>query len=216
MPALQEDSAPASADWADRLLELASSKRAQQRSARKSPKFKSFYDYTNGDAADVDDDDREAGGPTSFKRLPQETKYFDTASIFVKAGDGGAGSVAFMRDKNKEFGGPSGGNGGRGGAVWAVADPSMNSLFAFRQKVHWRAESGQPGQGKDCHGLCAPDLLIPVPPGTIIRRKVRKSDGIALPQGGRRPRPRPSRQDNPVLAALHKKGSSPRVMLMCS
>jgi hypothetical protein len=99
------------------------------------------------------------------KRLPAEMRCFDSARIFIKSGDGGNGCVAFRREKFVEFGGPAGGNGGRGGSVWAVVNPAANSLFAFRGQVHWRAQCGFNGLGKQCDGAVASDLEIPVPPG---------------------------------------------------
>ena len=114
-----------------------------------------------------DDEVRDSAG----KRLPAEMRCFDTASIYVKGGDGGNGCVAFRREKHVARGGPSGACGGRGGNVWAVADPELNSLFGFRRQVHWRAVSGENGQGKQMDGANAPDLFIPVPPGSIIRKK---------------------------------------------
>jgi hypothetical protein len=131
-----------------------------------------------GDALEIDfsifeDDEDEAVEPEerSSKMLPKEVKYFDTANIHVKAGDGGNGCCAFRREKFIAHGGPSGGNGGNGGSVWAVAEEGMNALTSFRNHVHWKAKSGTSGQGKDLHGANASDLYIPVPPGTIIRKK---------------------------------------------
>ena len=96
-------------------------------------------------------------------------RCFDTAKIYVKAGDGGDGQVAFRREKFVPQGGPSGGNGGIGGAVYIVADKNMNSLDGFRKKVHHRAEAGKRGLGSKCAGRNGRDLEILVPPGTNIR-----------------------------------------------
>lgn len=130
-----------------------------------------------GDALEIDFsvyDDEEAGPADedrSFKHMPREVKYFDTASINIRAGDGGKGCCAFRREKFTPHGGPSGGNGGNGGSVWAVADEGLNSLTTFRNRVHWKAKSGVNGSGKDMHGANAADLDIKVPPGVIIRRQ---------------------------------------------
>lgn len=93
--------------------------------------------------------------------------FFDQAKILVKAGDGGNGVVAFRREKFVPRGGPSGGNGGRGGHVYLVVDPGLNTLHAFQNQTHYRAERGQHGSGADKTGAMGADLRIPVPPGTL-------------------------------------------------
>jgi GTP-binding protein len=110
-------------------------------------------------------------GGSGKKRLPAAVRCFDTARISVKAGDGGAGCVAFRREPYVERGGPNGGNGGRGGNVWAVADEQLNSLVPFRHRVHWRALNGAPGKGSQCDGADGADAEIPVPLGTIVRAR---------------------------------------------
>ncbi|KAL0024046.1 hypothetical protein WJX77_011544 [Trebouxia sp. C0004] len=108
---------------------------------------------------------------TLHNKLPAEVRYFDTAQIFVRGGDGGKGCVAFRREKYVPKGGPAGGNGGSGGNVWVQADDSLNSLTTFRKQVHYRADNGQPGGGSNMTGANAEDLIIKVPPGTVIRAK---------------------------------------------
>ncbi|BDA41236.1 GTPase Obg [Coccomyxa sp. Obi] len=119
------------------------------------------------------EDDKESSNKEriSGKRLPAEMRCFDTANIYIKAGDGGKGCVAFRREKHVPRGGPSGGNGGNGGNVWAVVDDSLNSLAAFRKQLHYRASPGSLGGGSNRHGANGPDLEIRVPPGTIMRRR---------------------------------------------
>mmetsp|Transcript_21254 Transcript_21254/g.52936 ORF Transcript_21254/g.52936 Transcript_21254/m.52936 type:complete len:545 (+) Transcript_21254:129-1763(+) len=92
--------------------------------------------------------------------------FFDRARIFVAAGTGGDGCVAFRREKDKPKMGPCGGNGGRGGSVYLVCDEGLNTL---RQEVHFRAEDGQNGMGKGRHGESRADVEVRVPPGTVVR-----------------------------------------------
>jgi GTP-binding protein len=95
--------------------------------------------------------------------------FFDEARVYVRAGDGGNGCVAFRREKYVPFGGPSGGNGGSGGNVYLVVDPQRNSLVDFKKRAHFKAPRGTHGQGKSQHGRGGKDLLLPVPPGTVVR-----------------------------------------------
>lgn len=95
--------------------------------------------------------------------------FFDQARIYVKAGDGGHGIVSFRREKYVPMGGPSGGNGGRGGHIYLVADARLNTLHSFQHQVHYRAERGTSGGGADKTGAVGTDLHIPVPPGTLVR-----------------------------------------------
>jgi GTP-binding protein len=93
---------------------------------------------------------------------------YDLAKIYVKAGDGGHGAISFRREKYVPKGGPDGGDGGRGGNVYLRVDPQMNTLVAFSYQQHFRAESGQPGRGKNQAGRDGADLYIDVPPGTVV------------------------------------------------
>ena len=95
--------------------------------------------------------------------------FFDEAKVYVKGGDGGNGVVAFRREKYVPFGGSAGGNGGKGGDVYLVVDPHLNTLIKFRHKVHFKAERGRHGRGKNQTGKSGADVEIPVPPGTIVR-----------------------------------------------
>ncbi|HEX2971960.1 MAG TPA: GTPase ObgE [Tepidisphaeraceae bacterium] len=94
--------------------------------------------------------------------------FVDEANIQVKAGDGGRGCVAFRREKYIPKGGPEGGDGGDGGSVYFLADPNKNTLFDFTGKHHWRAGKGEDGMGKKMAGSKGADLVIRVPPGTLI------------------------------------------------
>ncbi|MBI2066720.1 MAG: GTPase ObgE [Deltaproteobacteria bacterium] len=96
-------------------------------------------------------------------------KFIDEARIFLKAGDGGDGCVSFRREKFIPRGGPNGGDGGRGGHVIFKADASLATLLDFRYRKHFKAPKGGHGQGSDCNGRSGEDLLIRVPPGTLIK-----------------------------------------------
>ena len=95
--------------------------------------------------------------------------FIDQAKIYIKAGDGGNGCTSFYTEKYVANGGPDGGDGGKGVDIVFAVDPNMNSLNDFRFAKLYRAENGENGSGKFCHGKCAPDLVIKVPRGTIIR-----------------------------------------------
>jgi GTP-binding protein len=95
-------------------------------------------------------------------------KFVDEAFIDIAAGDGGNGCVSFRHEKYKEFGGPNGGDGGRGGHVFAVADPSLNTLVDFRFARRHEAKRGQHGMGSDMFGAAGDDITLKMPVGTII------------------------------------------------
>lgn len=94
--------------------------------------------------------------------------FVDEAKIWIKAGDGGSGSVSFRREKFIPKGGPDGGDGGRGGHVYFQAVDDLDTLLDFAGKHHWRAANGGFGQGCNRHGANGEDLVIRVPPGTLI------------------------------------------------
>ncbi len=94
--------------------------------------------------------------------------FLDQAKIYLKSGAGGPGAVSFRREKYVEYGGPDGGNGGKGGDVVFVAVPGLNTLIDFRYTQHFKALRGGHGMGKDRTGASAPDLVIEVPVGTQI------------------------------------------------
>ena len=95
-------------------------------------------------------------------------KFLDQAKIFVKSGDGGRGCVAFRREKYIEFGGPNGGDGGKGGSVWFEAVENLNTLIDFRYQQHFKAPRGQHGMGSEMCGAKGEDVIIKVPVGTEI------------------------------------------------
>ena len=94
--------------------------------------------------------------------------FVDECGLNVRGGDGGAGCISFRREGPVVHGGPNGGDGGKGGDVWLVADRNVASLLAFRDHPHRRATSGAHGKGKDLHGRRGEDLEVHVPEGTVV------------------------------------------------
>src|SRR6478735_3378852 len=94
--------------------------------------------------------------------------FVDEAQLNVRGGDGGAGCVSMRREGPVAFGGPNGGDGGKGGDVWLVADHNVASLLAFRDHPHRRAGNGVHGSGKDQHGRTGDELVVTVPEGTLV------------------------------------------------
>lgn len=120
--------------------------------------------------------------------------FVDRAEIFIKAGKGGDGRVSFRREKYIPEGGPDGGDGGRGGSIIAEVDEGMRTLMDFRYQRHYKAEPGEPGGAVLRSGKSGQDLVIKVPPGTLIRDKatgkiiadlVKKGDRQVVAKGGR-------------------------------
>jgi GTP-binding protein len=95
--------------------------------------------------------------------------FVDECGLNVRGGDGGAGCVAFRREGPVTKGGPNGGDGGKGGDVWVVADRNVASLLAYRDHPHRRASNGVHGKGKDMHGRAGTDEIVTVPEGTVVR-----------------------------------------------
>lgn len=96
-------------------------------------------------------------------------KFIDEAKIYVKAGDGGRGCVSFRREKYIPRGGPDGGDGGKGGDIWLVADNGLASLLDFKYKKHYAAARGEHGQGSNCTGKDGEEVIIRVPIGTVVK-----------------------------------------------
>ncbi len=120
--------------------------------------------------------------------------FFDEAKIYIKAGDGGNGVVAFRREAHVPRGGPSGGNGGKGGDVYLEADPQLNTLIAFSKQIHFRAQGGAQGRGKNQTGAQGPDMIIKVPVGTVayevetgllVADLVEPGERVVVARGGR-------------------------------
>ena len=95
-------------------------------------------------------------------------KFLDLAKVYVRSGAGGAGSISFRREAFVEYGGPDGGDGGRGGDVWAEAVPGLNTLIDFRYQQHFRAQKGRGGMGRQRTGANGRDVVLRVPVGTEI------------------------------------------------
>jgi len=95
-------------------------------------------------------------------------KFVDEAKIEVIAGDGGNGVASFCREKFRPFGGPDGGDGGKGGSIWAVADRNVNTLIDYRYSRLHKARNGENGRGSDCYGKGADDIFLRMPVGTLI------------------------------------------------
>ena len=95
-------------------------------------------------------------------------KFLDQAKVFVRSGNGGAGAVSFLREKFLEFGGPNGGNGGRGGDVIIKCVDGLNTLIDYRYQQHYKAATGTHGMGKDRHGAKGADVVLRVPVGTQV------------------------------------------------
>ncbi|WP_181704999.1 GTPase ObgE [Chthonobacter rhizosphaerae] len=95
-------------------------------------------------------------------------KFLDQAKVYIRSGDGGAGAVSFRREKFIEFGGPDGGDGGRGGDVWVECVDGLNTLIDYRYAQHFKAKTGVHGMGRNRHGAKGADVTLKVPKGTEI------------------------------------------------
>ena len=120
-------------------------------------------------------------------------KFLDQAKIYIRSGEGGAGSLSFRREKFIEFGGPDGGNGGRGGDVFAICVDNLNTLIDYRYQQHFRAGNGKGGSGRDRTGHGGEDMVFKVPPGTqifaednetLIADLVKPGDRALIAKGG--------------------------------
>ena len=102
-------------------------------------------------------------------------KFLDQVKIYVKAGDGGKGSASFRREKFIEFGGPNGGDGGKGGSIKLVCEKNLNTLIDFRYQQHLKAERGEDGKGQNKTGKSGSDLILKIPIGTQILEEDNKT-----------------------------------------
>jgi GTP-binding protein len=109
-------------------------------------------------------------------RICGAMKFLDEAKVYIRSGDGGNGCVSFRREKFIEFGGPNGGDGGRGGDVIVQAVDGLNTLIDYRYQQHFKAKNGRGGMGKDRHGASGDDIVLKVPAGT----QVYEEDGETL------------------------------------
>ena len=120
-------------------------------------------------------------------------KFLDQAKIYIASGAGGAGCISFRREKFIEFGGPDGGDGGKGGDVWVECVANLNTLIDYRYRQHFKAQTGQAGMGKNRAGAGGNDVVIPVPPGTevlaedqetLLAEVMKPGDRVRLAKGG--------------------------------
>jgi GTP-binding protein len=113
-------------------------------------------------------------------------KFLDQCKIFVRSGDGGGGAVSFRREKFIEYGGPDGGDGGRGGDVWIVAVNGLNTLIDYRYQQHFKAETGVHGMGRNRAGHNGEDVILRVPVGTQVYEEDRETLIVDLDHAGMR------------------------------
>ena len=120
-------------------------------------------------------------------------KFLDQAKIYIRSGAGGAGAVSFRREKFIEFGGPDGGDGGKGGDVWVECVAGLNTLIDYRYQQHFKAKNGRTGMGKNRSGAGGDDIVIALPPGTqvlaedqetLLADLVKVGDRTRLARGG--------------------------------
>ncbi|AGF74167.1 GTPase ObgE [Bartonella australis AUST/NH1] len=113
-------------------------------------------------------------------------KFLDQAKVYIRSGNGGAGAVSFRREKFIEFGGPDGGDGGRGGDVWALVVDGLNTLIDYRYQQHFKAKTGGHGGGRNMTGAKGDDIILKVPVGTQIFEEDNKTLICDLTEVGQR------------------------------
>ena len=115
-------------------------------------------------------------------------KFLDEAKIYIRSGDGGAGCISFRREKFIEFGGPDGGDGGKGGDVWVECVANLNTLIDYRYQQHFKAKGGRAGMGKNRAGPSGDEVVIAVPPGTQVYAEDKETLLAELLKPGQRAR----------------------------
>ena len=115
-------------------------------------------------------------------------KFLDQAKIYVRSGDGGDGCVSFRREKFIEFGGPDGGDGGKGGDVWVTCVANLNTLIDYRFRQHFKAQGGRGGMGQNRSGASGEDAVIKLPPGTEVLAEDQETVLAELIEPGQRAR----------------------------
>ncbi len=123
--------------------------------------------------------------PTFLQDNPT-MKFLDQAKIFLRSGNGGAGSVSFRREKFIPNGGPDGGDGGKGGDVWIEAVDGLNTLIDYRYQQHFKAKTGEHGKGRQMHGANAEDIVLRVPVGTEVLDEDEQDVIVDLDVAGKR------------------------------
>ncbi|MBP7816589.1 MAG: GTPase ObgE [Phenylobacterium sp.] len=113
-------------------------------------------------------------------------KFLDQCKVFVRSGNGGGGAVSFRREKYIEYGGPDGGDGGRGGDVWIEAMDGLNTLIDFRYSQHFKAETGTHGMGRNRHGAAGADIVMKVPVGTQVLEEDKETLIVDMDTPGQR------------------------------
>ena len=115
-------------------------------------------------------------------------KFLDQCKIYIRSGDGGGGAVSFRREKFIEYGGPDGGDGGRGGDVWIESVDGLNTLIDYRYQQHFKADTGVHGMGRQRHGAAGEDIVLRVPVGTQVLEEDRETLVVDLDKPGMRVR----------------------------
>ncbi len=123
---------------------------------------------------------------TPFSKTLEVMKFLDQCKIFVRSGNGGAGSVSFRREKFIPNGGPDGGDGGKGGDVWIEAADGLNTLIDYRYQQHFKAKTGTHGMGRQMHGANAEDIVMRVPVGTEVFEEDHETLIVDLDEVGKR------------------------------
>ena len=124
--------------------------------------------------------------PTAEKQSLPSMKFLDQAKVYIRSGDAGAGAVSFRREKFIEFGGPDGGDGGRGGDVWVEVVDGLNTLIDYRYQQHFKAKTGVHGMGRNRTGAKGADVTLKVPAGTQIYEEDNETPICDLTEVGQR------------------------------